>query len=210
MVTFRPAAKWLLTIALTAAPALFYGCGFAAENSSRLADREGAATRAADIELFVREGCPHCARAEAFLAELKLQRPELRIVIRDVLKDPAALERLKEIAKKHAGTSIRVPAIAVGGQLIIGFSEEANTGQLVLDSLQRSRIKTPEAGKAHSSCEPETGLSCGAATAIPARQQDVFEFTFLGRSVSLDQLGLPLFTLAMGLLEASIPVPCGC
>jgi hypothetical protein len=48
------------------------------------------------IEAFVREGCPHCAKAEAFLAQLQRERPALRVTIRDVQKEPAAMERLKE------------------------------------------------------------------------------------------------------------------
>jgi len=59
--------------------------------------------RAADdtilIEAFVREGCPHCAKAEGFLARLGQERTDLKIVIRDVQKEPAALARLQEVAK---------------------------------------------------------------------------------------------------------------
>ena len=58
------------------------------------------AAEANRIEAFVREGCPHCAKAEEFLAQLKNERPALSIVIRDVQKEPAALERLKELAQQ--------------------------------------------------------------------------------------------------------------
>jgi glutaredoxin len=58
-----------------------------------------AAQPSADIELFVREGCPHCAAAETFLTALNRERPSLTIVIHDVSKDPGALARLQELAK---------------------------------------------------------------------------------------------------------------
>jgi hypothetical protein len=47
------------------------------------------------IELFVREGCPHCAEAEALMVQLGRERPELTIVVRDVTKDEGALARLQ-------------------------------------------------------------------------------------------------------------------
>jgi len=34
----------------------------------------------ADIEVFVRQGCPHCAKAKEFLEELKREQPDLGII----------------------------------------------------------------------------------------------------------------------------------
>ena len=51
--------------------------------------------QSADIEVFVRNGCPHCAKAELFLQALKREQPALRIVIHDVAQEPAALEQLQ-------------------------------------------------------------------------------------------------------------------
>ena len=162
-------------------------------------------TLPADIEVFVREGCPHCASAEKFLATLKQQNPELRIVIRDVQKDPAALQRLKNIAEKHAGVSARVPAFAVGGQLIVGFSAEANTEQLIRESLHGSRRAITRPDKFAANCAAEESLSCGPGEADSSPQQELFAFNFLGYRVSPEQLGLPLFTLAIGLLDGFNP-----
>ena len=58
------------------------------------------AVKSADIEVFVRNGCPHCAKAELFLQELKREQPALRIVIHDV-QVPAALEQLQLLAKNQ-------------------------------------------------------------------------------------------------------------
>lgn len=205
MIFIPSATRLLFFLLLTSTFGLAFDCAFAAENSTLHAASKEASTQPADIEVFVREGCPHCASAEEFLAALKLQRPELRIVIRDVRKDPAALERLKRIAENQAGINARVPAFAVGGQLIIGFSAEANTGQLILDSLGHFPLKIPEAGSDPANCEAEDRLSCGADAHPPALKQEVFDLNFLGRRVSLEQLGLPLFTLAMGLLDGFNP-----
>ncbi|MCE2971601.1 MAG: glutaredoxin, partial [Burkholderiales bacterium] len=91
-----------------------------------------AAPDANKIEVFVREGCPHCAKAEEFLGQLAKERPELVISIRDVTKEPAAMDRLIEVVKQYGGGAARVPAILVRGQLIMGYSEEASTDKLIL------------------------------------------------------------------------------
>ncbi|OGT10758.1 MAG: hypothetical protein A3J49_10070 [Gallionellales bacterium RIFCSPHIGHO2_02_FULL_57_16] len=159
-------AKWCL-IFLASAP------GWAATACAAPAPpqmfHEGASAQPADIEVFVREGCPHCARAEAFLAPLIQEQPELRIMIRDVLKEPAALERLTRIVKDRGGTLVRVPSFAVGSQLIVGFSDEAATDQLIRTTLAQTRaqrLKSPE--------EPP----------IPAAGTETFAVNFFGRSVS--------------------------
>lgn len=43
-----------------------------------------------DIEVFVRQGCPHCTEAKRFLEDLRRDRPSLRIAIYDVAEDSAA------------------------------------------------------------------------------------------------------------------------
>jgi glutaredoxin len=154
----------------------------------------------AAIEVFVREGCPHCAEAERFLAGLKTERPELEIRIRDVKQDPAAMERLQALAREHRAGGARVPAILVGGQLILGYSSQAHTDRLIRAALAGERAAAP--GDAGSTCEADEGLACGAP---PAAAPEVFELEFFGRTLSLDDIGLPAFTVAMGLLDGFNP-----
>lgn len=161
--------------------------------------------QSADIEVFVREGCKHCASAKEFLAVLKHEQPELRIAIQDVLKEPAALERLKRIAENQGVATVRVPAFVVGGQLIIGFSDEATTGQFIRNSLSRTRTRGHESTQAADSCEAEKHLTCEADAPAPPAKPEVFAVNFFGYDVSLDRVGLPAFTLAMGLLDGFNP-----
>jgi glutaredoxin len=151
------------------------------------------------IEVFVREGCPHCAKAEIFLAQLAQERPDLDIVIRDVMEEPAALARLQEIARQQDTGNARVPAFFVGGQLIFGYSEEASTDKMIRSALQ-GRLVQPAAG--------EDGLSCAAQEDSSCRSEvepGQFEVSFLGWTVALDDVGLPAFTIAMGLLDGLNP-----
>lgn len=162
----------------------------------------GPATAGApDIEVFVREGCPHCAKAEAFLAELAREQPNLRITVRDVIKEPQALERLQQLVQEHSGMA-RVPAVFVGGRLIIGFSEEVRSDLQVRSALAGRHDGAAAAG---SACEADdTALGCARpAQATPAPEK--FQLDFLGRTLTLEDIGLPAFTLAMGLLDGFNP-----
>ena len=162
-----------------------------------------APSQAADanrIEAFVREGCPHCARAEEFLAQLQRERPGLTVVVRDVQKEPAALERLKELAQQTRATAPRVPAVFVGGQLIVGFSPEAGTDRQIRAALEG---RTAHAASAGSTCEAEESLACPkGAGPVP---EEEFGFTLFGRTITLADVGLPAFTLALGLLDGFNP-----
>lgn len=168
---------------------------------SLLLAAEAAAAPAAgetlDIEVFVREGCPHCEHAEAFLAQLGRERPDLRVVIRDIRKDPAALQRLKQLARERKAGAVRVPAIAIREQLIVGFSSEAGTERLIRSALDgQHAVKAAEA----AACEAEESLECSSKPAA-----ETFEVSLFGKVFTLDDLGLPAFTLAMGLLDGLNP-----
>jgi glutaredoxin len=168
------------------------------------ASTEAPSPQSPDIEVFVRAGCPHCAKAEEFLAKLKQEQPALRIVIRDVVREPDAMERLQRIAGSAGPATVRVPAFAVGGQLIVGYSEETATDQHIRDSLALAHPPSRQ-DKAAPSCEAAESYTCGPDTVQPLPKPETFTVDFFGHTLSLDQVGLPLFTLAMGLLDGFNP-----
>jgi glutaredoxin len=153
------------------------------------------------IEAFVREGCPHCADAEQFLSELGREQPGLTILIRDVQKDPAALDRLKQVAQKRMQGAPRVPAILVNGQLIVGFSLEASTDKLIRNAV--AGIEAAQASAKLPACEAEADLACQRTPSAAPTER--FEVSVFGRTLTLEDIGLPAFTLAMGLLDGFNP-----
>jgi len=186
----------------------FAGSVPAADEKLSITAVEQAVSRqqATDIEVFVREGCPHCAKAEQFLAALALERPELKIVIRDIYRDPAALDRLQEIAKTQQVGVIRIPAFYLRGQLLIGYTDEATTGKLILDELSKAEAQNQTSENSLESCAATTAaLACQADSPLGASQRQIYEISFLGRRIALEQVGLPLFTVAMGVLDGFNP-----
>lgn len=160
-----------------------------------LAGTVAAAGSAPEIELFVRSGCPHCAAAKAYLAELAAQRPGLRIVETDLQRDPGARARLARLSRDAGIAQPGVPTIRVGERLIVGFDSPATTGAQVLAALDG---RAP-ASAAASSCSMRDELSCG----LP--DEAAIELPFGGGRLSVADVGLPLFTVAIGLLDGFNP-----
>ena len=109
------------------------------------------------------------------------------------------MERLQVLARERGAGAARVPALLVGGQLIVGYSTEAHTDQLVRRALKGERAES--ATGAEGTCAADEGPSCKA----PEPEKESFQLDFLGRTISLDDVGLPLFSIAMGLLDGFNP-----
>jgi glutaredoxin len=154
-----------------------------------------------DIEFFIREGCIQCDTAKDFLTKLQKLKPELKISIRDVRKEPAALELLKRMAQNHGDAALDYPAFVVGGQLIIGFTDEANSAQQILDTIAVAHPPHDRTNEDTESCITGKDLSCGLIKVPLVAQEKAISFDIFGHNVSLLQIGLPLFTIAMGLLD---------
>ncbi len=168
-----------------------------------LPDKIPVSVVSADIEVFVRNGCSHCAKAELFLQALKREQPALTIVIHDVDQEPSALEQLQRLAKNQSLGTMRVPAFQIGGQLIIGFADEITSGQLIRSAL--AKVQTPKNQEASESCDAEQVLPCNTEVDVSNQAAEAFFLDFFGHKLSLEEIGLPLFTLAMGLLDGFNP-----
>lgn len=88
------------------------------------------------LELFVKPGCSHCERAEAWLDELRARRPDLAIAVHDVVADPAARARLLALTEAR-GLRTAVPAFVVGERVLVGFDDASTTGATVEAWLER-------------------------------------------------------------------------
>lgn len=150
-----------------------------------------------EIEVFVREGCSHCDAAKSFLGELARERPGLRVAFVDVRRDPDALARLIEISRRAGIAQPGVPTIRIGGELIVGFDTPATTGAQVRTALDHG---TPSVAIGGASV-------CGIADEIACKApgEDSVEIPLIGRKVSVQEIGLPLFTIVIGLLDGFNP-----
>lgn len=127
------------------------------------------------VEVFVREGCPHCSEAKRYLAQLSEARPDIEVRLRPVDSDAQARDELLRISRESGHWPPAVPTFVIRGEVLVGFSDAQRTGPLLLALVDRGTTKAP-------------GVSAGP----------------LGE-ISVERLGLPLFTLALGLLDGFNP-----
>ena len=142
---------------------------------------QAASTTTPDIDVFVRAGCPHCEAAKIFLDELRREQPSLHIALHDIAEDPAARQRLITLVQERGITTVGVPTFLIGTELIIGFQSSETTGAEIRAKLDR---KAP-------------------GVALPPMMESI-ETRWLGR-LRVHDLGLPLFTVLIGLLDGFNP-----
>jgi glutaredoxin len=129
------------------------------------------------LEVFVRQGCPHCAGAKAYLPLFARERPWLRVVYRAVDEDATARDALVHFTKQAGYWPPGVPTFVFRGRVLVGFADAQQSG--------------PELA----------ALVDGAA---PGQLSTSIEAGRWG-SLTVTELGLPLFTLAIGLLDGFNP-----
>ena len=134
------------------------------------------------IDVYVRTGCPHYETAKVFVNELRAERPSVNIRIYDIAEDPAALGRLKSLAAERGMTQLGVPAFVIDGELIVGFQSNETTGSEIRERLDRED-------------------SHGARSSV---SQERFRTPWFGE-VRVSDMGLPLFTVILGLLDGFNP-----
>jgi len=143
--------------------------------SARAADEAGCRR----LELFSRAGCPHCARARSFLEGVRAERPDVEIQIYDVERDPAALARLEALYLRQGIRAGGVPTFDVCGEVVVGFRDAEVTGARLMALL-------------------------GGASAAPGTPATALRVPWL-EVIDAERLGMPLFTVAVGLVDGFNP-----
>jgi hypothetical protein len=169
-------SRWLLSVvAVVAFAATLWGDAGAGQPTGANAAAAVDGARQQVLEVFVRETCRSCADAKRYLPDFVAQRPGLVVVYRDVGEDPGALEELFRHAET-AGRGAAVPLFHIDGRLLFGF------------------IGPEQTGPALAALVDEASLD----------NADEVRSRLLG-TLSVERLGLPAFTLAMGVLDGLNP-----
>lgn len=135
---------------------------------------------APDIEVFIRTGCPHCEAAKIFLDELRRERPSLQIALYDIAENTAARQRLAALAQDRGITTIGVPTFLLGAEMIVGFRSSDTTGAEI-----RAKLKQ--------------NVPDDASPSIQSIESEWFG------PLRVHDLGLPLFTVLIGLMDGFNP-----
>lgn len=94
---------------------------------------------ALSLHAFVREGCPHCRDAKAFLSGLQKRWPAIRVQLHDVVQDKAALKQMYDLAAKHRISAASLPSFSLCGRFLVGYDNDHTTGQQLERLLEESQ-----------------------------------------------------------------------
>lgn len=127
------------------------------------------------LQVYVRDGCPHCAEAKKFLPKIAAQRPHLKVIYRSLDQEPDARTELITLSQQAGIWPPGVPTFVMHGKVLVGFNDAESSGPRLLAFIDE---------------------------AVTASQQ--VDGGWLG-NISVERLGLPVFTLALGLLDGFNP-----
>lgn len=184
-----------LPAAWYAAPWRWLGCLWLALLATALPAM--AVSPGAAIELYVSPGCPHCADARDFLRQLGDEEPGLQWRIFDIQRDAEARSRLQALSQQAGIARPGVPSLRVGTQLIVGFDSPATTGARIRAALAGTTL--PALADSPATCRIDEETICR-----PDDDSSI-ELPLLGRKIGVEGIGLPLFTVVLGLLDGFNP-----
>jgi thiol-disulfide isomerase/thioredoxin len=98
------------------------------------------------IYFFWGDGCPHCAAAEPFLADLAARYPNVEIRDYEVWKHPENREPLIRMAAKFGFEPTAVPMIFLGERYWVGFAEATIGAEIAATVAACAQSGCPDAG----------------------------------------------------------------
>jgi len=131
------------------------------------------------LEVFVHDACPHCAKAKLFLKDFQQEHPQLKIVIHELDYDTEAAEQLDLHFRRADRWPPGVPSFVYNGHLLVGFHSAEKTGLELLILVNQKEAPV--------------------SLLVTRVESSLFG------TLDVEALGLPLFTLAIGLLDGFNP-----
>lgn len=139
------------------------------------------------IEIYTRPGCPHCAEAHGYLGKLAQERTDFVVVEHDIVREPDARDRLREVSEQAGIATPGVPTFVIGGEVLVGF-DSGSTPLRLRALLDQAPVHENGEAPMRTPTPPPTSL----------------ELPVFGR-IEAGRLGLPLFTVAVGLVDGFNP-----
>jgi len=144
----------------------------------------GTAAAETTVEVYTRSGCPHCVEARHFLEQLAAERTRLSIVEHDVARDEHALDQLRDLSARAGIETPGVPTFVIGDAVVVGFEAETTPARI------RALL--------------ESGGALAGEKTPPPEPPGSVDLPLVGL-VDLEGLGLPLFTVVVGLVDGFNP-----
>jgi hypothetical protein len=167
---------------------------------------------ALEVEVFTRPGCARCTAAKDWIPMLTARYPAFETAVFDLATDAGARSHLTELVRRHRTAAASVPVLHVCNRIVVGFDRAETTGTRIEALLEpwsrpcREPIGSADdhAGNAHTGDAPT-----GNAFDVPAEffEEDGetgIDLPLFGR-IDSRALGMPLFTVVIGLVDGFNP-----
>lgn len=124
------------------------------------------------IETFVRDGCPKCARAKAYINGLHSRYPGFKFEYKEIINDAAGRARWEEVSRQHGVITPGIPTFHACGKVVVGFDGEQITGPQWEQILNGATFPCP-AAKTGAAEGRRPGARRSAIRSTPWRQHRV-------------------------------------
>jgi hypothetical protein len=148
---------------------------------------------ACSIEVYTRRGCGRCGKAKDWLPELVAAYPGLRPVFLDLTADAGARTALADLVRRHKTAAASVPVFHLCDRLIVGFDRP----EAMRPRLERILEPWTRPCKVPVGEDPPPQAAAGD-------EEEAVDVPWLGR-LDPRRLGMPLFTVAIGLVDGFNP-----
>ena len=152
------------------------------------------------LTIFTRPGCPRCAAAKEWMPGTAARHPGFDVAYVDLVQDAGGRAVLAEIVKRHGVGGASVPVIHVCNSVVVGFDRAETTGKRVEDLLARWTADCP--GPVGEEIEGDAGE--GSVLVEPSTI-DLPMLRWLDGTLDPSKMGMPLFTIAVGLVDGFNP-----
>ncbi len=153
------------------------------------------------LTLFYGDGCPHCAKEEAFLDKLEKEFPNLKVRRLEVWYNQDNIKLMQEVSKELNVRITGVPFTVIGQETISGYLNDETTGQ---------KIRAAVESHSTAGCADLVGdiisqqPSQGNTQCLPEGSPQNITLPFLGE-VSIKNWSLPLLTIIVGIIDGFNP-----
>jgi len=160
-----------------------------------------------DAYFFRGEGCPHCAKEEAFFKnELTVEYPNLKIHDFEIYNDSHNAFLLEKVAKKLNVRVDGVPFLIIGDKPFVGFSEDLSPKMIRQRVQECATTACPDSVGAIVGNNSATGGQSGANSSSTVSDLSSLEFSIpLLGVVKASDFSLPALTAVIGLLDGFNP-----
>lgn len=160
------------------------------------------------LYFFYGDGCPHCAKEEAFFdSYITRKYPDLEIKRFEVWRDRDNADLLSDVAKRLGINTSGVPVTVISDKSFVGYQSDSTTGAKIESAIREymadDNCQDFVAPILADSQPADTGCQTASTSPVGDSQQKI-KIPFLGE-VDVKTLSLPVLTVLIGAMDGFNP-----